>query len=138
MADTEIKYGDVGLASFNTHTFDTKELFTGDKPVSHTPEIVASATISAADLPAFSVVGRNSSGEIVLAKTSTTAVKAIGITAATVKQGATNRNVPVYRSGCFNPAALNYHGDYDTAEKKRLAFEDSVDGTDIIIRGISG
>jgi len=138
MADTTIPYGDPGVASFATHSFDANELFTGDKPITTTEEVVAAATIDSADLPAFSVVGRDANGELVMAKTSATAVKPIGITVNTVKQDATDRRVAVYRTGCFNPAMLNFHADYNTDAKKRLAFEDAVDGTDIHIKSIQG
>ena len=138
MPDTIINWADAGKASIQTESFGIVELVTGDKQMTHSAEVVDSTTIASADLPAFSVVGRNASGNIVLAKTSATAVKPIGITAAAVKQGATNLNVAVIRSGIFNPAALNWHADYNTDEKKRTAFEDSVDGTDIIIRKIQG
>lgn len=51
-------------------------------------------------------------------------IKAMGITtcAVAVAVGATDK-IDVYRSGMFNPDALNWHASFDTDEKKRKAFE---------------
>lgn len=127
---------DPHMASLTTEDFKTIPLFTGDTPVSTTPETVAAATISGADLPKFSVVGRNASNELVLADISdvdaANHIHPIGITTAAVKQGATDKSVAVYRSGMFNPDALNYDASYDDDSKKRLAFEELQPG--ILIR----
>lgn len=115
------------LAGSSTEAFTTVTVFTGDSPVVTTPEVVADAVIASVDLPALSVVGRDSSGKLVLADisnaTEANRIHPIGITTAAVKTGSTVKSVAVYRGGTFNPAALNFHSSYDTAEKKRLAFE---------------
>ncbi len=125
-------YADAGVASLATQSFTEVPLFSGEAPIVTTSEVVAAATIASADLPAFSVVGRNSSGELVAAvydtATPANAIAPIGITTATVKQGATAKNVEVFRGGMFNPAALVWPASFDTALKKRLAFEASAPG----------
>lgn len=125
-------YADAGVASLATQSFTETPLFSGEAPVVTTSEVVAAATIASADLPAFSVVGRNASGELVMAvyddATPANAIAPIGITTATVKTGSTAKNVEVFRGGMFNPAALNWDASFDTALKKRLAFEASAPG----------
>ena len=120
---TNIPYGDPGMASSANEEFVSQELLSGDFPLSTTPEVVASAVIASADLPAFTVVGRNGSGELVKAVYGS--IAPVGITTAKVLEGATDAHVAIYRSGMFNPAALNWDSSYNTAAKKRLAFEAS-------------
>lgn len=101
-------------------------LFTGDAPVNTTPEKVAASVLSAlvADrLPAYTVVGRNNAGELVIATKG--GVAPIGITTASVLKTATDKSVPVYRSGYFNPNKLVWDASFATDEDKRLAFEAS-------------
>lgn len=123
-------YGNAGLASAQTESFNEVPLFSGEAPIVTTSEIVAAAAITSADLPAFSVVGRNSDGELVLATWADddSGIAPIGITTAAVLKGVTARNVDAFRGGMFNPAALNWDASFDTAEKKRLAFEGSAPG----------
>lgn len=123
-------YADAGLAGIQTQTFTETPLFSGEAPIVTISEVVAAATIASADLPAFSVVGRNSSGELVLATwaSDTSGIAPVGITTAKVLKGATARNVEIFKGGMFNPAALNWHSSFDTAAKKRLAFEGSAPG----------
>lgn len=117
---------DVGMAGIQTEDFKTIPLFSGTVPTVTTDEVVADAVVSGADLPAFSVVGFDASGKLVMATwnaTPASGVPAIGITTAKVKQGATAKNVSIFRDGIFNPAALNWHATYDTDAKKKTAFE---------------
>lgn len=123
---TTIPQEDAGMAMAATEDFKTIPLFTGDTPVTTTPEIVADAVVASVDLPAYSVVGRDGNGKLVKATwnaTPASGVPAVGVTTATVKAGATAKNVAMYRSGMFNPNALVWDASYDTDEKKRLAFE---------------
>lgn len=130
---TVISNSEVKLAGSSQEEFSTIELFSGDTPLPVTTAEVVADALLAAGLPAYSVVGREAgTGKLVLAKTSATAVVPIGITAAAVLAGATVGNMPVYRAGCFNPAALNWHADYSTDALKRLAFEGT--GADIVIK----
>ena len=123
---TTIPQIDAGMASSQTEDFKTIPLFTGDTPVTTLDYLVNSAVISGADLAANTVVGFNSSGELVKATwnaTPASGVPAIGVTTNTVKQGATTKSVAVYRTGCFNPDALIWDSTYDTDAKKKSAFE---------------
>lgn len=124
---TTIPQNDAGLASYNTEDFKTIPLFTGDTKVTTTPETVADAVISSADLPALSVVARDSTGKLVKAEYDATYASsgkpAIGITVNTVKTGSTSKAVAMYRSGMFNPDALVWDASFDTDDKKRRAFE---------------
>jgi len=113
-----------GLASFETEgPYANEVLFTGDTPVTTTSETAAAAAVSAADLVRYTVVGRDANGDIVPAVKDT--IEAIGITTATVLQNATDRRLPVYRAGMFNPRALIWDSSYATDDDKRLAFEAS-------------
>lgn len=123
-------YSEAGLAGAQSQSFVEVPLFSGEAPIVTISEIVAAATIATADLPAYTVVGRNSSGELVKATWASddSGVAPIGITTAKVLKGATARNVEVFKGGMFNPAALTWDATFDTAAKKRLAFEGSAPG----------
>lgn len=129
MTHTLINQDDPGMAVLKTESFKTIPLFTGDTPVNTTPEVVADAVVTGQDLPAYSVVGRDAQNKLVMADISdvdpANHILPIGITTATVKDGATAKNVSVFRSGMFNPDALNWDASYDDDTKKRLAFEAS-------------
>lgn len=123
-----INRADAGMAMSETDTFSDVAFQTGDFPQATTPEIVAATVVATEDLPPYSVVGRNADGELVLAVYSEDeedAIAPIGITTTTVKTGNTTNNVAIYRSGMFNPDALNWDDSYDDDTKKRLAFENS-------------
>lgn len=120
---TVINQNDPHMASSQTENFETIALFTGDTPVTTTPETFAPADSDDEDVAANTVVGRNGSGQLVPAVYGS--IAPIGITTASVKADATDRRVAVYRSGMFNPAALVWDASYDTDEKKRTAFEAS-------------
>jgi hypothetical protein len=127
---TNIPYDDAGMAAIQTEDFGRVPLWAGEAPIVTTPEVVADATVASADLPAFSVVGRDANGKLVMAKYATdeTAIAPIGVTCSPVLTGATAKNVAVYRGGFFNMAALNWDASFDTDAKKRLAFEASAPG----------
>lgn len=112
-----IPHGDIHMAGFDTDSFDTKALITGD-----TPPIVTMSEVAASALAQWTVVGRDGTGKIVPAVLGTT--NAIGITVNSVDPavGAMD-TVAVYRAGCFNPDVLVWGASYDTDAKKRTAFE---------------
>lgn len=113
-----------GLASFETDgPYANEVLFTGDTPVTTTPEEVAAAVVAAGDFPRYTVVGRDANGFIVPAVLGS--IDPIGISVATVKQNATDKHTPVYRAGMFNPRALIWDSSYTTDAEKRTAFEAS-------------
>lgn len=122
----QINQDNAGEAAGLVDSFSQLTLFTGDTPVSTTPEVVATAAVAGADLPARSVVGRDASGNLVKAvynANPANAIRPIGITTATVKQGSVGVSVGVYRSGMFNPDALIWDATFNTDALKRLAFE---------------
>lgn len=133
---TTINQNDPHMASVATEDFKTIPLFTGDAQVTTSPETLADAVIADDDLPALSVMGRDSSGKLVKATyhaTPASGIPAVCITTATVLEDSTTKTVAAYRSGCFNPAALVWDSSYDTDEKKRTAFEYAM-GAAILIR----
>jgi hypothetical protein len=71
---TKIPYGDPGIASFASQEYGSQELFSGDTKVTTTTEAVGESTT----LAAFSVVGRNSSGNLALATFGGEGAKATG------------------------------------------------------------
>lgn len=122
-----------GAATFEeSASFTQVELFNSANPKTLTEEFpVAQNT----DLPIGAVVGVNGSGDLALAKTSSTAIAPIGVLAAPAKTGAgVTTKAPVFRAGNFNMAALTYHADYDTAAKKKAAFRGAAAPTNIIVR----
>lgn len=136
MTSTLIPQNDPYMAKASSEDFTTIELVMGDTPpISTSPEVVADATITSVDLPVNSVVGRDGTGKLVLATTGSVDpnddIHPVGITTARVLTGATTKTVAIYRTGCFNPNALNWDASFNTAEKKRLAFEKT--GADILL-----
>lgn len=131
ISDVEVK-----MAGSQNESFTTVELFSGDTPLPVTTAEEVAASLLTTGLPAYSVVGRDGNGKLVLAVhdavTPANAIKPIGITVAAVAVGAAVGNIPVFRAGCFNPAALNWHSSYNTDALKRLAFEGS--GAEIVIK----
>lgn len=116
-------YGDVGMAGISKDTFSDIALFSGDAPVITTVEELADQN---ADLPAYSVVGRiTSGGKITLCNpgASDGSQFPIGITCVKVLDNSADNLVPIYRGGMFNPAALNWHAGFNTDALKKLAFE---------------
>lgn len=126
---TVIPNADAGMAGIETESFRTVPLFAGEFPIATTEEVVADAVVASADLPAYTVVGRDADGKIVPAvydaATPANAIAPIGITVNTVKAGAGAKTVAVYRSGYFNRAALNWPESFDTDAVKARAFEAS-------------
>lgn len=119
-----------GIAGSAITTFDNfVSLITGDRPgVVTTDELVAASQT----IPALTPV-KFTAGAIVPAASGDTE---IGITVAAIVTGAGDTTVraAVYRAGVFNPDAIAWPASYDTAEKKRLAFEGAPSPTQIIIR----
>ena len=130
---TNIPYGDAGIASFEvSDNFTTVELFNSAIPHPVTEDFPVAEN---SNFPVNSVVGVDANGNLAMAKTSATAVVPLGVTTVAVVTGAgvTDR-IAIYRAGNFNPAALNWHADYDTMAKKKAAFRGSPTPTNIILR----
>lgn len=130
MAIVNLPYGDVGLAAFEQgDTYKTVELFSGSEPAPATEDFPVASGVA---IPAFSVVGL-SSGNLVLAEQDGDPA-AIGITTAPVLNTGAAQRVAIFRTGCFNPDALNWHASYDTDAKKAAAFRGAPTPTSILIR----
>ncbi len=129
---TNIPYSEVGIAGFEvSDSFGQTELFNSAIPLPVTEDFPVGASTT---LEAFAVVGL-SAGNLVMAKTSATAVVPIGIMTAKVVTGVgeTDR-IAIYRAGNFNLAALVWHADYSTDDLKAAAFRGSPSPTNVIIR----
>lgn len=134
MADVTIRSGNEALAAFEQgDTYIEVELFAGNTPLPATQDFPVAASVA---IPAFSVVGL-SGGNLVLATQSKT-VQAIGITTAEVTSRAAAQSVAVFRSGCFNPAALNWDASYTTDAHKKAAFDAAPTPTVILIKKTVG
>lgn len=122
-----------GVAGFEQgDSYQSVELFNSAIPLPVTEDFPVAQN---SDLKAYSVVGLNGTGDLVLAKTSATAVVPTGVLVIAAKTGAgETARAPIYRAGNFNPAALTWHADYDTDAKKAAAFRDSPTPTNIVIR----
>ena len=137
MTINTLEDGTFGLASSATDTAYMGFLFSGTPPKGTKQEVYGSF---AADVPAFSVVGRvTATGKLKLSDTAAVdgSQKAIGITTSFLAVQSPNADQPVniWYNGTFNPASLNWHGSYSTAALKKLAFEDSA--PQIVIKTIS-
>lgn len=121
-----------GVATKSSDIINAQEdaFVTGDAPAQSWMMLPAAA---AQTFTARQVVGLNGSGKVVPAVLGT--VAAIGYivyapSAATVL----DQMVSVMRQGVFNPDLLTFDATYNTAEKKRLAFEGAPSPTSIILR----
>jgi len=124
-----IPYANAGIAAFEQGaTYGSVELFSGSTPLPATEDFPVQAGVG---IPAFTPVGLTS-GYLVPAQNGT--VAAIGITTAPVAAGAADQSIAIFRAGCFNPAALNWHTSYDTDAKKAAAFRDAPTPTTVLIR----
>lgn len=127
---TDITGSNAGMAASETgDTYRTVELFSGDTPLPTTEDFPVPSGVTFAE---FSVVGL-SGGNLVLANTSGP-IKPLGVTVGEVLDVGAAQRAPIYRTGCFNPAALTWHADYSTDAAKAAAFRDAESPTDIIIR----
>jgi hypothetical protein len=124
-------YGDVGFPAYEeSGTFGSKELFSGPTPLPVTEDFPVAANVV---LAAFSVVGLDGSGLVVLAQQDGDP-QAIGITTGPTITGMGATSVAIYRAGNFNPAALTWHASYTTDAHKKAAFNDAPTPTNIVIR----
>jgi hypothetical protein len=130
MAIVKVPYGDTGAAVFEQgDDYVSVELFSGSTPVPVTENFPVGSGVV---IPAFSVVGLTS-GNVVMAENDGDP-QAIGITVSDVLNVGAVQSVAVFRAGCFNPDALNWHASYDTDAKKAAAFRGAPTPTNILIR----
>jgi hypothetical protein len=130
---TNIPYAGAGIAGYEvSDSFAQQELFNSSIPLPVTEDFNVGPSTT---LAAFAVVGLDATGNLVMAKTSATAVVPIGITTVAVATAAgQNDRIAVYRAGNFNPDALTWHTDYATDAQKAAAFRGSPTPTNIVIR----
>lgn len=129
MATVKVPFSGAGAAAFEQgDDYISVELFSGPSSTQTENFSVASGVA----IPAFSVVGL-SGGNLVLANTSGP-ILPIGITTAEVKNTGSANSVAIFRDGCFNPDALNWHADYSSDALKAAAFRGSPTPTNILIR----
>ncbi len=130
MATVKVPYGNVGLAAFEQgDDYVSVELMSGDTPLIVTENFPVASGLA---IPAFTVVGLTG-GNVVVAEFDGDPL-AIGITTAEVTNIGAAQSVAIFRAGCFNPAALNWHASYDTDAKKAAAFRSAPTPTNILIR----
>lgn len=123
-----------GVAGQRSQTFDpaSELLLTGDNPKLATAPY---GTLGGQVLPARTVVGFNGAGLVIPAVLGTTAAVGFVMYAAdSTGKGDGVVTVEVVRQGVFNPNALVWDATYNTAAKKRLAFEGAPTPTSIILR----
>lgn len=106
-------------------------LITGNEPALFQADLTVAAS---QNIPAYTPVGFDGSGNLVPAVSGTT--QAIGITfnAVVTPGSGALKGAPIYRAGCFNPDALNWPASYDTVEKKFEAFRGAPSPTMIELR----
>lgn len=139
MVTRTVPYADPGRAAFEElDTYIQNFLLAGSHPElapAYSFPLPLSATYAQ-----FTVVGLNSSGELVPATWNATpanAIKPIGIIAHAVARGASGApavNGQVFYSGCFNQDALVWDASFDTDAKKQAAFRGSPTPTNIIVK----
>lgn len=121
-----------GIAAKSSDTITAQEeaLVTGDAPAQSWMLLPAAA---AQTFTARQVVGLNGSGKLIPAVLGTT--QAIGyVVYAPDAVTVLDQPISVMRQGVFNPNLLTFDATYNTAEKKRLAFEGAPSPTSIILR----
>ena len=129
-----IPYSGHGMASVQSDSFNSIELFFGKAPTVSTAETLID---QGADLAAYAVVGRiTASGKITLCNPAAVdgSQKPIGITVCpVVRNGVLDQGVAVWRDGGFNMLALAWHAGFNTDALKLRAFEGSASPTAIFI-----
>ena len=132
MTDTVIKFGNEGMPGWESQGFTNVELFSGNPAENTSVHNLDAATVAAAELPAFAVVGVGASG-IALAKYDKS-VQALGITVSPIPMGAAaGSKIVIFRDGTFNPDALTWDASFNTDAKKAAAFDGAPSPTAIFI-----
>lgn len=136
MATVTPPYADPGRASFEVMDDYTQNfLLAGIHP--ELKPAVSAPIPNSVDYLQFTVVGKNSSGQLVRATWNANpalAVKPIGVLAHRATLGASGTGTGTFwYSGCFNVDALIWDASFDTEAKKLAAFEGSPTPTTIIV-----
>lgn len=123
-----------GIAGKYTETIDPSPdaFVTGDVPAVFT---TTETVLTNQNLAARTVVGFNAAGKLVPAVLGGgSPIQAIGVLMIAVNSTGGDKQAEVYRGGCFNPDLLVWPASYDTAEKRRKAFNGAPSPTQIVIR----
>lgn len=136
MANVTPPYADPGRASFEElDTYLQNFLLGGNHP--ELKPAVSAPLPNSVTYAQFTVVGRNSSGQLVPAvwnAVEASRVRPIGVLAHAASLGASGTGTGTFwYSGCFNMDALVWGASYDTEAKKLAAFEGSPTPTTIIV-----
>jgi len=127
-----------GLANYQSEDFVEAGLLSGEDPKFGTKEHFILLDQNA-DLPAYTPVGIiTATGKVQpsVVGASDGSQVAIGITGYKVPDPGADLEIAVMRSGCFNPAALNWDASYSTDALKAAAFRGAPTPTNIVIRAI--
>ena len=110
-------------------------LITGNVPDVLTEDMTVAAS---QNIPAYTAVGFDGSGNIIKAVLGTTAAIGFAVHDIVTDASGTLKAFPIYRAGCFNPDFLLWDATYNTAEKKKKleAFRGAPSPTNIIMRPI--
>lgn len=130
MVDRQIPYPEAGLAAFEQlDNYSAGLLISGSfPPLAPGYPLPIGAGV---ELAQFAVVGL-SGGNLVMA---TNAIKPVGVlTQHVIGDADGGTTVDIFFSGCFNPAMLVWHADFNTDAKKVAAFMGSPSPTQILIR----
>jgi len=106
---------------------------TGDIPAVVTEDMTFAAS---QNIPARTPVGLDGSGDLIPAVLGTTPAIGMTVIAVVTPGSGAKKAAPVYRSGTFNPALVNWPASYDTDEKKLEAFRGAPTPTTIIMRPV--
>ncbi|MNK37372.1 hypothetical protein D3C87_559380 [compost metagenome] len=117
----EIKYDGIHMAGNSSESWSSKPVILGD-----TPPIVSERALAAVSLPAYSVVGKDVDGKLVLATMGgADPIAPVGITTNAVDTTVPGAQgwVPYWAAGKFNYDALNFDASFATEADKKAAFE---------------
>ena len=132
---------DAGIPSQDSHDFGVtpEGLIVGEYPVQFVED---KPTAYNQTLPAYTVVGLNSAGDVVRATWNATpanAIKPIGVLMYPVTTGASGDKLVsrVLRSACANPDRMVWDASFDTLAKRMNAFEGAPSPTQFVLRRLS-
>lgn len=108
-------------------------LVTGSEPGLRSEDMTVAASQTIA---ARTPLGVDGSGNIIPAVLGTTQAIGFCLIDIATTSSSTLTGYPITRSGCFNPAMLNWPVSYDTMAKKLAAFRGAPTPTNIIMRPV--
>jgi hypothetical protein len=123
MTMENIPYGDrAGIAGIESASYTQVPLFSGDFDVVTQSEAVDTAVVVAA-LPQFTPMSFQAAGAGIAPSVVGDGLPFAGITTAPYDPAvSTMHKIPLFKTGIFNPAALNWDASFDTDAKKAALF----------------